>query len=55
MSALLREDILAAIDEDDHDRKLIVTQLLDRKKQVGPGSIDLRLGTEFILNPIGDL
>jgi dCTP deaminase len=45
---LLSDDINAALDEPDLKHRLIVTPLLDRAAQVGPGSIDLRLGTEFL-------
>jgi dCTP deaminase len=48
MSLLPREILLERIDEVDLDRRLVVTPLLDRK-QVGPGSVDLRLGTDFLL------
>lgn len=48
MSALLREQILSAMDESDRAKKLVITPMLDREKQVGPGSVDLRLGTEFL-------
>jgi len=29
-------------------KRLIVTPMLDPKQQIGPGTVDLRLGTEFI-------
>lgn len=45
---LHREDLLAAMAEDDLDKRLVVTPLLDADKQVGAGSIDLRLGSGFI-------
>jgi dCTP deaminase len=48
MSVLLREQIAALLDEPDSDMRLVITPLLDRDEQVGPGSVDLRLGTEFI-------
>lgn len=47
MSALIYEDLIDRLDAKDESR-LIITPLLNRKKQVGPGSIDLRLGTEFL-------
>ena len=47
MSVLLREDILGLLNRDSVAERLIVTPMLD-DEQVGPGSIDLRLGTEFI-------
>lgn len=43
------EDLKAALDEPDLESRLVVTPLLDAE-QVGPGSIDLRLGTEFLLS-----
>src|SRR5690348_2989095 len=30
------------------DERLIITPILETKKQVGPGSVDLRLGSEFL-------
>jgi dCTP deaminase len=51
MSALVREDIIARLAEDDVAKRLVVTPLLDRDRQLGPGSVDLRLGTEFLEVP----
>jgi dCTP deaminase len=48
MSLLHREALKEALGEDDLDRRLVVTPLLDTR-QVGPASIDLRLGTQFLL------
>ena len=48
MSSLLRDGILAALRRDDVRDRLVVSPLLDLEQQVGPGTIDLRLGTEFI-------
>ena len=48
MTVLGREDLEHAIDDDDLDRRLVVTPLLDRA-QIGRGAVDLRLGTEFLL------
>jgi dCTP deaminase len=45
---LQREAILEAMAEADLSDRLVVTPLLDREKQVGPSSIDLRLGSGFI-------
>jgi dCTP deaminase len=45
---LHREGLRAALGDPDLDRRLVVTPLLD-SRQVGPASIDLRLGTEFLL------
>lgn len=47
MSLLLREQLTSAMAEPSLSKRLVVTPLLD-PGQVGPGSIDLRLGTEFI-------
>lgn len=43
------EDLKAALGEPDLERRLVVTPLLDLE-QVGPASIDLRLGTHFLLS-----
>ncbi|HWK20563.1 MAG TPA: dCTP deaminase [Microbacteriaceae bacterium] len=51
MTALVREDIEARLAHADDARRLTVTPLLDRERQIGPGSIDLRLGTEFLEVP----
>lgn len=48
MTALGREDLEAAIDDRDLDRRLVITPLLARS-QIGRGAVDLRLGTEFLL------
>lgn len=48
MSALLREGIVDALNHPDRDKRLVITPMLDQRRQVGPGSVDLRLGTEFI-------
>ncbi|GAA4481248.1 dCTP deaminase [Microbacterium panaciterrae] len=48
MTILLREQILEAMSRPDPDERLVITPLLDRDVQIGPGSIDLRLGTEFL-------
>ncbi|WP_420368555.1 dCTP deaminase [Curtobacterium sp. L1-20] len=48
MTAVLENEIYAAMAETELDRKLIITPLLDAEQQVGPGTIDLRLGTEFL-------
>jgi dCTP deaminase len=47
MTALRHEDLLEALRMQPLDKRLVVTPLLD-EAQVGPASIDLRLGTEFI-------
>jgi dCTP deaminase len=48
MTGLGREDLERAIDEPDLDRRLVITPLLERS-QIGPGAVDLRLGTEFLV------
>lgn len=48
MSPMLREALHAAMARQSIEGRLIVTPLLDGDQQVGPGTIDLRLGTEFI-------
>lgn len=48
MTALLREELVAAMSRQAINDRLVVTPLLDEVQQVGPGTIDLRLGTEFI-------
>jgi len=48
MTALGRKDLEEAMREEDLDRRLIITPLLD-PNQVGRGAVDLRLGTEFLV------
>jgi dCTP deaminase len=48
VSVLTKDELQVALDEDDLDKKLFVAPLLD-PDQVGTASIDLRLGTEFLL------
>jgi dCTP deaminase len=48
MTTLGRDDLEAAMQEQDLDRRLIITPLLD-PNQVGRGAVDLRLGTEFLV------
>lgn len=48
MTLLHHEALTEAMQETDLSRRLVVTPLLDQK-QIGAGTIDLRLGTEFIL------
>ena len=50
MTALGRKDLEEAMREEDLDRRLIITPLLD-PNQVGRGAVDLRLGTEFLGPP----
>jgi dCTP deaminase len=41
------EALKAAIEEKNLDKRLVFMPMLDFNKQVGPASVDLRLGTEF--------
>jgi dCTP deaminase len=45
---LQREAIRSAMDEPDFEKRLFITPLFDPERQIGPGSIDLRLGSGFI-------
>lgn len=54
MTALNDVAIKALLDDEDPSRRLIITPLLDRDEQIGPGSVDLRLGTEFLETPRKD-
>lgn len=47
MTLLHSEGLRDAIDENDLTRRLVVMPMLDFDQQVGPASVDLRLGTEF--------
>jgi len=49
MTLLHWEALRDAIDETDLDRRLVFMPLLDFDEQVGPASVDLRLGTDFRL------
>jgi dCTP deaminase len=49
MSALGRPAITDRLEEIDPEKKLVITPLLDREKQLGRGAVDLRLGTEFLM------
>lgn len=48
MTLLHREDLKAALEQPELNRRLVVTPLLAPRRQVGPASIDLRLGTRFL-------
>ncbi len=48
MTLLQHEALVTALTETDFDKRLVVTPLLE-DDQVGEASIDLRLGTEFLL------
>lgn len=54
MSILGRNALMQALREEDLKKRLVVTPLL-LESQVGPGSIDLRLGNEFIVTHRGNL
>lgn len=49
MSTIGRLAIGDRLDETDPAKKLVITPLLDRKRQLGRGAVDLRLGTEFLM------
>lgn len=49
MTVLCREKIWEALRRSDPAERLVVTPLLDPATQVGPASVDVRLGNEFIL------
>lgn len=48
MALLQREALLKRLSDDDVDKKLHIVPILDVVQQVSEGSIDLRLGSEFI-------
>lgn len=63
MTALVGQALLDAMTKRPLEDALVVTPMLDQDKQVGPGSIDLRLGTDFlqvsrhsqgVIDPFGD-
>lgn len=47
MSTLSREEILQRLGSNDLSKRLVITPLLEPDQQIGPASIDLRLGTSF--------
>lgn len=49
MSAMGRPAIRKRLADADPGRRLWITPLLDEKKQLGRGAVDLRLGTEFLM------
>ena len=51
MSALVYEDIIQRLEETDPAKRLTITPLLNRERQVGAASVDLRLGSEFLETP----
>ena len=49
MTLLKQEDLRNAIESADLESRLVIMPLLDRDKQIGPASVDVRLGTQFRL------
>jgi len=49
MALLKYEELKAAIETEELDDRLVVMPLLDRERQIGPASVDVRLGTQFRL------
>lgn len=47
MSVLSREIICERLSESELNRRLVITPLLDPESQIGPASVDLRLGVNF--------
>jgi dCTP deaminase len=45
---LLAKGIRQAMGRPDLDQRLTISPILDPEKQIGPGTVDLRLGTEFL-------
>jgi dCTP deaminase len=54
MSILGKKQLFAALSEEQLSKRLVVSPLL-HSSQVGPGSIDVRLGNEFIVTHRGNL
>lgn len=54
MSILGRKELTAALADQDPQKRLIISPLL-LESQVGPGSVDIRLGNEFIVTRRGNL
>lgn len=48
MGILNRQEIIRRMQEQDYAEKLVVTPLLS-EKQIGPASIDVRLGSSIII------
>lgn len=54
MTLLQHEALEEALDVEDLEQRLIIMPLLDRVQQIGPASIDVRLGTQYrLLHRIG--
>ncbi len=49
MTILSRSEILERIASNDIDSRLIVTPITDIERQISEGTIDIRLGTQFIV------
>lgn len=49
MSVLASSSVHAAMREPDLERRLVITPLLDPVRQIQDASVDLRLGTEFLV------
>ncbi|MCQ0033131.1 dCTP deaminase [Burkholderia glumae] len=54
MSILGREKLHEALSHEDINQRLIISPLL-QESQIGPGSVDIRLGNEFIVTQRGNL
>lgn len=50
---LTKQEILNLIEEENIKKKFVVRPLLDKEKQVGEMSLDLRLGTDFLVSFLG--
>lgn len=49
MSILSKNQILSRLLDADFEKRLVVSPILDRGVQIGEGTVDLRLGTDFII------
>jgi len=49
MTLLKHEALKDAIEADDLESRLVIMPLLDLDRQIGPASVDVRLGTDFCL------
>lgn len=48
MATLTKRDILDRLERSESDKKLTITPLIDKEKQIGSFTIDLRLSNQFI-------
>ncbi len=55
MSVLGHDKLIEAMTRETLESRLIITPIFDLEEQVGPGSIDVRLGYEFITTRRGNL